>query len=317
MKRSIIVTGGAGFIGSNLVKRLVSLGFNVIVIDDFSTGKAENLNGVKDMDLCQVYEYDIKHNLKSFLEQLNEKHKNIFGLFHLAAQVSVQKSIEDPKEDALQNFYPIYDIIEFLSSTHGVEFLTFASSAAVYGEQKSFPIKEDFHCKPMSPYAIHKLSCEYALKTYLNKMKTQVRALRFFNVYGPCQDPKSPYSGVISKFLQASKNDDTLTVFGTGEQTRDFIFVENVVDVLVASMKKTDDKFDILNVGNSSETSILNLAKLINEIAAKENHPLTFKDAQRGDIFRSFCNNEKMLKMISKYEFVTLKEGLKKTYSWV
>ena len=321
MQSSIIVTGGAGFIGSNLVKKLVHLGYNTIVVDNFSTGRMNNLRDIEGNDLCQIYEFDITKHFTNFLADLSKKYKNISGVFHLAAQVSVQKSIENPKEDAIQNFHPIYDLIEFLSLNTDIEFLTFASSAAVYGEQEHLPIKENAVCKPISPYALHKLNCEYALQAYSSQIRTQIRSLRFFNVYGPNQDPKSPYSGVVSKFLKAAKNYDKLAVFGTGKQTRDFIYVENVVDALILSMNRLGRKFDIVNIGNGLEISILHLAQLINQIVNQEENQslsfLEFKEALSGDIFRSACNNEKLLFMMPKYVFTSLLEGLHKTYDWI
>ena len=130
MENCVIITGGAGFIGSNLVKRLLSMGFSTIIIDNFSTGKKENLAEVESNKFCYIYDFDITDGFNEFLTELCNKHCNINGVFHLAAQVSVQKSMENPKLDAIQNFYPVYDLIKFLSSNFNINFLSFASSAA-------------------------------------------------------------------------------------------------------------------------------------------------------------------------------------------
>ena len=207
--------------------------------------------------------------------------------------------------------------MDFVSKNRDTKFLTFASSAAVYGNQDFFPIQESAVCKPMSPYALHKLSCEHALKIFSFAVNMNITALRFFNVYGPKQDPSSPYSGVISKFLKASKNNEDLTIYGDGKQTRDFIYVDNVVDSLIASMNRTDKSFDIVNVGNGSETLILDLAEIINKISSREGHPPKFVAAKAGDIYKSVCNNEKLLKLVNNYKRIPLTEGLKRTFDWI
>ncbi|MGH1468688.1 MAG: NAD-dependent epimerase/dehydratase family protein [Bdellovibrionales bacterium] len=311
MIKTVLVTGGAGFIGSNLVERLLSEGKKVIVYDNFSTGKRENLEALVEVEIVKG---DISKGFYKDLCELSQKFEGIDSIVHLAAQVSVQKSVKDPVFDAEQNYLPIYDLVKFAEESKTLKSIVFASSAAVYGDVTVFPVKESEDCSPLSPYGLHKLMCEKVLFSGANSVSST--ALRFFNIYGPKQDPKSPYSGVISIFIDKARSGEAPVVYGSGKQTRDFVYVSNVVDIISAAIEKKDKGFDVFNVGNSKELSVLELAQKICEQEGVDSRGISFEEAREGDIFRSVACNEKVKSSLKDFKEVLIEEGLLKTIRW-
>lgn len=243
MKKAV-VTGGAGFIGSHLVKRLVNEGWSVVVIDNFSTGSKERLNGVD----CQIIECGINDTLP------NIKHD---ALFHLAGPISVLESQENPEKYYHQIVDGTINVVQW-SIVMGCRSITFASTAGVYGNTKDMPIGEFRDCNPISPYANAKYLAERAVRD-ITKHIANTTIFRFFNVFGDGQLENGGYSSVLSIFRQQWEAGEPLTIRGDGKQTRDFIWVGDLVEAMILAQQKVDG-FKIYNVGSGEEISIEQLA---------------------------------------------------------
>ena len=248
----IAVTGGAGFIGSHLVDRLLEAGHHVVVLDDFSTGHHANLP--EDHPRLRVLEGDAADPRAAAAVTDGSK-----AVFHLAAVASVQASLEEPVNTHRANLIATIVMLEAAAAAGATRFV-YASSAAVYGDATELPISEDVPTHPLSPYAVDKLAGEHYLAHYHRTGRVSGVAFRFFNVYGPRQDPKSPYSGVISIFVERARAGEPIMVHGDGEQTRDFVFVQDVVDQLVGGLDHAPgDELEVLNIGTGRAVSLLEL----------------------------------------------------------
>ena len=307
-----LVTGGAGFIGSHLVEALLNHGRKVVVLDDLSTGKRENLPESENLELIigSITDWNLLKNLFS-----NYSFKTVF---HLAAVASVFKSVEEPIPTHRVNFDGTMYLLEF-SRKCKVERFVFASSAAVYGDLSELPKREDMPVKPITPYGVDKYASERYTVNSFHLYGVRATALRFFNVYGERQDPSSPYSGVISIFinriLRYMKGEDvTIDIFGDGKQTRDFIYVKDVVKALLIAEEKEKTSGNVYNVGTGKETSLLDLIETLKEIAGKI-PPLRFLPPREGDIRRSVADTSRLKALDFKPDY-SLKEGLKGTFQW-
>lgn len=277
----ITVTGGAGFIGSHLVDRLLEAGHHVVVLDDFSTGRRANLPG--DHPRLRVIEGDAADPRAAAAATDGSK-----AVFQLAAVASVQASIEEPVHTHRANLIATLIMLEAASAAGATRFV-YASSAAVYGDAAELPIGEDAPTHPLSPYAADKLAGEHYLAHYHRTGRVGGVAFRFFNVYGPRQDPKSPYSGVISIFLERARAGEPIVVHGEGDQTRDFVFVQDVVDQLVGALDHTTGaELEVLNIGTGRAVSLLELAAELETLLG----PIAIRHgpARAGDIRHSLAD---------------------------
>ena len=256
----ITVTGGAGFIGSHLVDRLLAAGHQVVVLDDFSTGHRAHLPA--DHPRLRVLEGDAADPRAAAAATDGSK-----AVYHLAAVASVQASMEQPVRTHRANLIATLIMLEAASGA-GAQRFVYASSAAVYGDARDLPVREDAPKQPLSPYAADKLAGEHYLAHYLRTGRVAGGvAFRFFNVFGPRQDPSSPYSGVISIFLDRARAGEPVTVFGDGEQTRDFVYVQDVVDQLVAALDAPlGDELLSLNLGTGRAASLNELVATLGEL---------------------------------------------------
>ena len=307
-----LVTGGAGFIGSHLVEALLNHGRKVVVLDDLSTGKRENLPESENLELIigSITDWNLLKNLFS-----NYSFKTVF---HLAAVASVFKSVEEPIPIHRVNFDGTMYLLEF-SRKCKVERFVFASSAAVYGDLSELPKREDMPVKPITPYGVDKYASERYTVNSFHLYGIRATALRFFNVYGERQDPSSPYSGVISIFINRilrflKGRDVTIDIFGDGKQTRDFIYVKDVVKALLIAEEKEETAGNVYNVGTGKETSLLDLLETLRKIAGKI-PPLRFFPPREGDIRRSVADTSRLKSLGFKPDY-SLKEGLKRTFQW-
>jgi UDP-glucose 4-epimerase len=281
---TIVVTGGAGFIGSHVVDHFIEAGNRVVVLDDFSTGKRGNLARWSDHERLHVVVCDVAHGIFAALAPIAHSHGPVARIVHLAAQVSVVRSVQDPLVDMQINYGGTLHVLEY-ARAHGVKKVVFSSSAAVYGDVAALPVAETSACQPMSPYGIDKLASELALDYYANVHGVATTALRFFNVYGPRQDPSSPYSGVISIFADRARAGKPLTIFGDGSQTRDFVYVGDVVRALAAAVADGNSRM-VANVGTGGEISVLELARTIVELCGKRSQ-IDHAPARAGEILKS------------------------------
>lgn len=320
----ILVTGGAGFIGSHLVELLLSSGAYVTILDNFSTGRLSNLSSVLDHPRLIIQESDVSQDLEIPLRTPIRTFGPFSHVAHLAAQTSVIASLNNPLADAHTNHIGMLRVLEFARSQHAHR-VVFSSSAAIYGDvpEQSMPVGEDFSPAPLSPYGVHKLSSESLCRMYSLTHALPTSALRFFNIYGPRQDPKSPYSGVITVFAQKALSGEQISIFGDGTQTRDFVFVSDVVHALSAALFSPKTGFQSLNVGTGLETSINTLAQSILDLSQEvlptplSQPPILHAPPRLGEILRSCAQNQKLSQELNFTPQTPLKFGLKKTLSWL
>lgn len=300
----ILVTGGAGFIGSNLVDALLARGYSVRVLDNLSTGKRENLAR---NDLLELVVGDVADSAC-----VRRAVQGCAAVVHLAAVASVQASVEDPLGTHQSNLVGTLNLCEAMRE-FGVRRVLFASSAAVYGNNgEGEAIDENTAKAPLTPYAADKLASEYYLDFYRRQHGLEPVVFRFFNIYGPRQDPSSPYSGVISIFTERAQKGLPIAVFGDGEQTRDFVYVGDLVEVLVQALESPEVMSTAVNVGLNRATSLNDLLAAISDVLG--GLPLvSYQAARSGDIRHSRANNARLLARYRLPEPPTsMREGLAK-----
>ncbi|MHC8362454.1 NAD-dependent epimerase/dehydratase family protein [Pseudomonas sp. LS2P72] len=298
----ILVTGGAGFIGSHLVEALLESGYSVRVLDDLSSGKLSNLP----IDRCHL---TLVVGDVADAPTVERAMKDCSAVVHLAAVASVQASVDDPVATHQSNFVGTLNICEAMRQA-GVRRVVYASSAAIYGNNgEGMAITEDTPKNPLTPYAADKLASEHFLDFYRRQHGLEPVILRFFNIYGPRQDPSSPYSGVISIFSERAQKKLPITVYGDGEQTRDFVYVNDLVKVLVQAVGESKPCIEPVNVGFNRSTSVNDLAAALSELLGR---PLTLNyDAPRsGDIKHSRADNSRLLERFSLNSPTCFTEGL-------
>lgn len=303
----ILITGGAGFIGSNLAKALVNDHNEVVIVDDLSMGQLDN---IKDLDV-EFYEHDV--NDKEFIHHLLRKYKFDY-IYFLAAIASVADSVERPLETHAVNQEAVLDTLEFFHHNElPLKRFIFSSSAAVYGNLPDIPKKETSPVQPLTPYAVDKYASERFTIDYERLYGVPTVAVRFFNVFGPNQNPESPYSGVLSIITDCLKEDKTFNLYGDGSQTRDFVFVDDVVKALRLVATKTPNS-TVYNIAQGGETSLMDIIRLYEKVADKK---LNIKQmpARRGDIEKSIADISKIKKLGFKPDW-SLEKGLKKYWEY-
>lgn len=298
----ILVTGGAGFIGSHLVDALLGKGYKIRVLDNLSTGKVTNLP-VDNADL-ELVVGDVADSAV-----VDQAMRDCSAVVHLAAVASVQASVDDPVATHQANFVGTLNVCQSMLKA-GVKRVVFASSAATYGNNgEGTAITEDTPKSPLTPYASDKLASEYYLDFYRREHGLEPVIFRFFNIFGPRQDPSSPYSGVISIFTERALTRKPITVFGDGEQTRDFVYVQDLVSILVQAVEPPKPAPEAINVGLNRATS---LNDLIAELGKATGAPLnvTYQAPRQGDIRHSRANNTRLLERFALPEPTSIGQGL-------
>jgi len=299
-----LVVGGAGFIGSHVSEALLGQGCSVRVLDDLSTGKRENLEGL-DVELLVGDAAD-----ETVASQACE---GVDRIFHLGARPSVPWSLEHPELALRANFLTTKTLLD-AATKKGVSKFVFSSSSAVYGDNPIIPKEESMSIEPQSPYAEHKAMGEDLLKGICSEKAIDAVCLRYFNVYGPRQDPSSPYSGVISLFAQWAKQGKAPIIFGDGLQTRDFVFVSDVVKAnLLAAGLQTSEPAPVINIGTGQQTHLLELWKLTCRAACTEAGAPHFEEVRSGDIRHSVASIQKAKSELGFGPQVSLADGLRKT----
>ncbi|OHA66551.1 MAG: hypothetical protein A3E07_00425 [Candidatus Wildermuthbacteria bacterium RIFCSPHIGHO2_12_FULL_45_9] len=299
----ILVTGGAGFIGSCLVDKLVERGYSVCVIDNLSTGKKEYINSQ-----AKFYEMDIADERLGEIFQKEQPE----AVFHLAAQINVRKSVENPLNDARTNILGSLHALE-QSRKAGVKKCIFASTGgAMYGDGSEIPSLESSKVNPLSPYGIAKYTVEAYLGFYYRVYSLPFIALRLANVYGPRQNAQGE-AGVIAIFIRSILSQKPLTVYGTGKQTRDFIFVDDVADAFLRALES--DYSGTLHIGTQKETSVNDVIEKLREIAGKS-FDVEYHPARLGEALRSCLDNKLAQQRFGWMPRTELMEGMRSTLSW-
>lgn len=302
-----LVTGGAGFIGSHLVDALVQAGCAVTVLDSLTTGHVENLASVRDrVDFVQG---DIRDD-----DALDRCMPGCDVVFHQAAVVSVTQTVQDPVTSARVNDLGTIQVLD-AARRHGVRRVVLASSSAVYGDAPQLPKTESMIPAPMSPYAVQKLTNEYYAALYGRLYELEAVCLRYFNVYGPRQDPSSPYSGVISIFMSRALQAQAPVIHGDGNQTRDFVFVGDVVQANLLAATHADAPGRIFNVGTSQSVAINALWQSIAALAGVA-VGVQYGISRMGDILHSLSSIQRAREILGFQPEVRFEEGLRRTFDW-
>jgi nucleoside-diphosphate-sugar epimerase len=311
-----LVTGGAGFIGSHIVATLLDQGADVRVLDNFSTGKRENLTGPdgrpfdQAQDKLDVLEGDVRD--KAMLEKAV---RDVNVIFHEAAFISVPESMEKPQDCFDINVAATLALFE-ASRSAGVERVVIASSAAVYGESDALPLVESTPTQSLSPYAASKRTTEIYAQMYTQAFNLDVVALRYFNVYGPRQRPDSMYAAAVPIFIRRLLDGKPVIIFGDGGQTRDLINVRDVVRANLVASQHPDAPGQIFNVCTGDETRILDLLEVLFDLFPDVREPV-FDEPRAGDIYRSVGSADHIAKTLGFEAEVTLDDGLKETVAWM
>ena len=300
---NIIVTGGAGFIGSHLTGRLVREGYKVTVIDNLSTGKLEKIE-----DLISDKKIEFVQGSITELPLLQKVLHSADTVFHLAAIASVPRSIDDPVTSHEVNATGTLNVL-IAARDNGIDKVVFSSSSSVYGDTPVMPKEESMFPEPLSPYAVSKLTGEYYCQVFSQVYGLATACLRYFNVFGPGQDPNSQYAAVIPKFITSCLIGQPPVIFGDGEQTRDFTFV---ADVVQANLMAADDKVrGVYNISRGESITINRLADLIIELTESSTKPI-HKEPRPGDIMHSLADISRALSFGYKTKY-DLKTGLAET----
>jgi len=302
--RDVLVTGGAGFLGSHLVERLVASGARVRVIDDFSSGCEENIEQVRDSIALSVGDVRDERLLESVVSGCSV-------VFHLAAIPSVDASVRDPVGTNDVNLAASVKLFK-LCGELGVENVVFASSSAVYGVPESLPISESHPVNPISPYGLQKLSSERYGLMLSRTLGYVFVALRFFNIYGPRQDPESPYAAVIPRFVEALIDKRAPVIFGDGEQTRDFVYVSDALDALV--LAGSSERSGVFNVASGVRTSVLDLAAIL--VNATGGPKPVHAPVRPGDIRHSWADISLIESQLGYKPTHLLDSGLERYMTW-
>ncbi|MCC6077505.1 NAD-dependent epimerase/dehydratase family protein [Pseudomonas sp. GCM10022188] len=298
----ILVTGGAGFIGSHLADALLARGHAVRVLDNLSSGRRANL--ALDHPRLELVVGDVADPAV-----VRRALTGCTAVAHLAAVASVQASVEDPVATHRSNFIGTLSLCEAMRE-QGVRRVLFASSAAVYGQNgEGTAIDEDTIKAPLTPYAVDKLASEHYLDFYRRQHGLEPAVFRFFNIFGPRQDPSSPYSGVISIFAERARAGQPITVFGDGEQTRDFVYVADLVALLVQALEAPQAVAGALNVGLGRATSLNQLLASLGELLGGL-PPVSHAPARAGDIRHSRADNRRLLAHFAFAEPTSIRDGL-------
>ena len=300
-----LVTGGAGFIGSHLVRGLLEQGHAVRIFDNFATGKRENLEGLA----VQVVEGDVRDRQKVW-----DAVQGVDRVFHLAALASVGRSIQDPLTSHSVN---ATGTLEVLDASHkaGVKRVVYAASSSAYGNAPQLPKREEATPQPASPYAISKLTGEYYCRVYWETFGLETACVRYFNVFGPRQDPKSEYAAVIPRFIDAALNGGVPVIYGDGSQSRDFTYVANAVDATMLAGEAPGAAGEVVNVACGERRTLLDVIEILEDLLSDLITPV-FEPGRPGDVQHSLAAIDKAQRLLGYEPRVGFREGLRETVEW-
>ena len=304
----VLVTGGAGFIGSNLADELIRQGAKVRIIDNFVTGNRSNLEEIRGG--FDFVEGDLNDD-----NALHSALSKIDLVFHQAALPSVPRSVDNPAETHQACANATLNLL-IKARDGGVRRVIYAASSSAYGDQPTLPKVETMKPDPLSPYAAAKLMGEFYCRVFTQVYGLETLSLRYFNVFGPRQDPSSTYSGVISRFIDAFMKGGTPVIYGDGEQTRDFTYIENVVDANIKAATTASGIGETLNVANGERVSLNELFNSLKTITGKPDVSVEYLPERKGDVKHSQADNSRAVEWLGYEKLVGLEEGLSKTIDW-
>jgi len=300
----VLVTGGAGFIGSNLVEELLTRGHAVRVLDNFSSGHRHNLTGIeREIDL-------IEGDLRSY-ERVHHAVRGCDVVFHQGALPSVPRSVQDPMTTSEINIGGTLNVL-LNARDEGVTRVVFASSSSIYGDAPGLPRIEGATAMPLAPYAVSKLAAEQYCRVFATVYALETVSLRYFNVFGRHQDPASEYSAVIPRFISAMRQGRSPTIYGTGDQSRDFTHIDNVVAANILAMDAPAAAGDVFNIGCGSPSSLNELVEILNRLLGSEIEPV-HAAARPGDVERSWADISRATELLGYVPTVDLEHGLRRT----
>lgn len=303
-RANILVTGGAGFIGSHLATRFSELGHAVRIFDNFSTGKRSNLEHLEEK--VEVFEGDLRHP-----EECERACRDIDVVFHIGALPSVPVSVERPLDTHDSNVTGTLNLL-MAARSNKCKRVVYAGSSSCYGETEESPKHEGIKPAPVSPYAAQKLASEYYMRVFYECFGLETLTTRFFNVFGPRQDPKSQYSAVIPAFVTALLTDESPTIFGDGNQTRDFTFIENIVHAYMLALDVPKTRGETVNIACNQQISLLDILNHINAVLGKSVRP-NFDAPRPGDVRDSRADIAAAQALLGYSPVVSFEEGLKRT----
>ncbi len=304
----VLVTGGAGFIGSNLADGLIDAGAKVVVIDNFVTGFRENLDEIRgDFEFVEA---DLNDS-----DIVSKAIQDVEIVFHQAALPSVPRSVDSPREthDACVN--ATFNLLIHAKDA-GVRRFVYAASSSAYGDQKILPKVETMRPQPLSPYAAAKLMGEHYCSVFSHVYGLETMSLRYFNVFGPRQNPSSMYSGVISRFIDALMSGKAPVIYGDGGQSRDFTYVANVVDANIRAAQTDKGIGQAVNTANGEKITLLELLEVLKKITGNESAEPKFETVRDGDVRHSQADNSLARELFDYKKLVDLEEGLRRTIDW-
>ncbi len=304
---SFLVTGGAGFIGSNIVAELIGRGEKVRVLDNFTTGRRENLEALKDS-------VELVEGSLTDLETVRSAVQGVDFVLHQGALPSVPRSIEQPINTNDVNVSGTLNVL-VAGKEYGVRKIVVASSSSVYGNTEESPKHEAMHPRPLSPYAVSKLACEYYARVFYEIYGLPTVVLRYFNVFGPRQNPDSQYSAVIPKFIKSMLAGKSPIIYGDGLQSRDFSFVENVVKANILAANADGGNGKTMNIACQESYSLLDLLETLNNILGTTIRPV-FEPPRKGEVKHSLADISLARERIGYVPTVKWKEGLARTVDW-
>ena len=305
---SVLVTGGAGFIGSNLAGELIRRGAKVRIADNFLTGFQENLDEIEgDFDFVQADVAD-PDTARKIVEGVDVA-------FHEAALPSVPRSVADPVETHNACVNGTFNLL-LAAKDAGVRRFIYAASSSAYGDQKTLPKVETMRPEPLSPYAAAKLVGEHYCRVFSEVYGLETYSLRYFNVFGPRQNPSSQYSGVISRFIDAFMKGGQPVIYGDGEQSRDFTFIANVIDANIKAMEATTGSGEVMNVANGERISLLDLIDVMKKVTGREDVEIDFQPERKGDVKHSQADNSRAVEWLGYEKVVGLEDGIRETIEW-
>ncbi len=303
-----LVTGGAGFIGSHIASGLIRSGARVRIIDDLSTGYRENVEEIGgDVDFVEASLAD-ETALRKVLEDVEL-------VFHEAAIPSVPRSVENPRQTHIASVDSTFSLL-LASRDRRVRRLVYAASSSAYGDQPTLPKVETMLPDPLSPYAVAKLVGEYYCQVFTRVYGLETVSLRYFNVFGPRQDPSSQYSGVISRFISALLSDQQPVIYGDGEQSRDFTYIDNVVAANLKAAETTKGIGQVINIANGERVTLNQLLDHLKKLTGRNEVQVDYQDTRRGDVRDSLADIARAREFLDFAPQVDLQTGLKLTMDW-